>query len=229
MNRLKHGFTLIEIIVVIGIIAILAGVILPVTMQTRRRSKSVICINNMHQIGLALQSYAQDWSGCAPPYTTSKRDRFTYGATEPPSVIELAPFNDASYLKLCFAPYGAGSDDMWFCPIDADRGNPSSTETFVNHAQTSYFVDEKMTIWRPVMIDSPPILSKKDFARGFGDGTSLVFWIDIDDIDMNAPFYIRCFAAPISQHGAKYPVLRFDGSIVFATTNKGINIKDLEQ
>jgi prepilin-type N-terminal cleavage/methylation domain-containing protein/prepilin-type processing-associated H-X9-DG protein len=59
----KDGFTLIEVLVVIAIIAILAAILFPVFAKARERAKLTHCTNNMKQIGMAFQMYAQDWDG----------------------------------------------------------------------------------------------------------------------------------------------------------------------
>jgi len=54
-------FTLIELLIVIAIIAILAGLLLPSLNKARQMSYSVKCKSNMRQILLAYQSYVSDW------------------------------------------------------------------------------------------------------------------------------------------------------------------------
>jgi prepilin-type N-terminal cleavage/methylation domain-containing protein/prepilin-type processing-associated H-X9-DG protein len=60
-NARKRGFTLIELLVVIAIIAILAAILFPVFAQARESARSISCLSNMKQIGLALRMYAQDY------------------------------------------------------------------------------------------------------------------------------------------------------------------------
>ena len=74
----SKAFTLVELLVVIGIIALLISVLLPALNRARMASKTVVCASNMRQLGLALRMYAGDNMDVLPPghYTHRSPDRF---------------------------------------------------------------------------------------------------------------------------------------------------------
>jgi prepilin-type N-terminal cleavage/methylation domain-containing protein len=64
------AFTLIELLVVIGIIAALAAILFPVLAAARASARRTACMSNLHQIGLALGMYRQDYEDLPPHLST---------------------------------------------------------------------------------------------------------------------------------------------------------------
>jgi prepilin-type N-terminal cleavage/methylation domain-containing protein len=66
IRRIRSGFTLIELFVVIAIIAMLAALLFPVSAQVRDKARSSACLSNLKQIGTGLHLYLQDYDETYP-------------------------------------------------------------------------------------------------------------------------------------------------------------------
>jgi prepilin-type N-terminal cleavage/methylation domain-containing protein/prepilin-type processing-associated H-X9-DG protein len=68
--RRGRGFTLIELLVVIAIISLLMTILLPALSSTRRTARTTMCLTNLHGIGQAMLTYAEDHAEQFPTWST---------------------------------------------------------------------------------------------------------------------------------------------------------------
>jgi prepilin-type N-terminal cleavage/methylation domain-containing protein/prepilin-type processing-associated H-X9-DG protein len=142
--RLARAFTLTELLVVIAVIAILAALLLPALASARAAGKRAACLSNLHQIGIAVRSYASDSDGRipygpkAPPFISPEDFYPSTGA--PTSLISL--YNGSPVgLGLLLAQYLASQPKVLFCP-GADQPLDSAAQLAlvgIGQAQCSYY------------------------------------------------------------------------------------------
>ena len=98
-GRLRRGFTLIELLVVISIIAVLASLIAPAVQSARRAARKLECLNNIRQVGIAMQSFASANNGQLPSLVGNMTFANSLGTTVTTQAgwpIQIMPAMDGS-------------------------------------------------------------------------------------------------------------------------------------
>jgi len=100
------GFTLLELLVVVGISVILMALLLPALSRAKARAYRPVCINNLRQINLGVRMYADDSEDASPGNRTNSLDAFT--AYKKLMINYLGALDGAS----------ASGDKRFACPAD---------------------------------------------------------------------------------------------------------------
>jgi prepilin-type N-terminal cleavage/methylation domain-containing protein/prepilin-type processing-associated H-X9-DG protein len=110
-QRKVTGFTLIEILIVISIIALLAAILFPVFSRAKENARRASCQSNLKQIGLALQQYMADYDGIYAPVHLNRMDFQTGGGGGSDGYQNVPSYYDL------LMPY-VKSDAVFVCPSD---------------------------------------------------------------------------------------------------------------
>jgi prepilin-type N-terminal cleavage/methylation domain-containing protein len=119
----RSGFTLVELLVVIAVIALLMAILIPALTKAKEQARSIACRANLKQWGVICAAYADDNNG-----------RFWSGATSPPAPSTSIGHWWPAQLECKFQSWK--QNKIWFCPnsrrpINNELGQPQGELTFM--------------------------------------------------------------------------------------------------
>jgi prepilin-type N-terminal cleavage/methylation domain-containing protein/prepilin-type processing-associated H-X9-DG protein len=146
-DRSTRGFTLVELLVVIGIIALLVGILLPALNKARRAAQTTKCLANLRSIGQAMQIYATDNKGWLPGSgATSGRCFFPDNPVPPPLQNATPPIitngNIQGLQPIYPSDYIAPLAQVMQIHLKEDNTNPtdpSESDRFADYVQIPEF------------------------------------------------------------------------------------------
>lgn len=176
---MRRGFTLVELLVVISIIALLIAILLPSLKKAREQTKSTVCKANQRGIGQAFMMYAETFDGVWPPAVDSLGSQNRW-----PVPFHLGGIISAKYglWDTTGKELRKADDSIFICPSEkAERVIPDWTVNGVTkpvdrvEVGGSYAMNEEIhrrpdgTLFRgmapPPSPGTPPYMTKVDHLR----------------------------------------------------------------
>jgi prepilin-type N-terminal cleavage/methylation domain-containing protein len=137
--RKQHGaFTLIELLIVIAIIAILAGMLLPALAASKSKAKRIACVNNVKQVTLAFRMWAQDNTDKFPWQLSVTNG----GSADSPDWMD--------HFRICSNEIS--STKVLLCPAETTKKAATNWFSATGDANVSYFVGLSVDEQKPQTI-----------------------------------------------------------------------------
>lgn len=141
----KRGFTLVELLVVVAIIATLVGIGYPLFRSITAKSQEAACMNNLRSLGVALQTYVQEHQDKMPELAQGRASKT----------------DDAQVLETVLLPY-LETPEAFRCPADKKEFLKSGSSYFWNSTQNGLSVSQLALFGVKDRPDKVPLIYDKE-------------------------------------------------------------------
>ena len=156
-----HGFTLLELLIVIAILAVLMGLLLPAVQKAREAAARTRSMNHLRQIDLATMGYADEHAEQLPPLTDVAANS-SCGLGVKSLFYHLLPYVEQDNLFHRFNPYRPSS---YYDPSTSAPGLGSfAVKTFLSPADASAPSGAQVNVEIEI-VPAPPAPYQADFQR----------------------------------------------------------------
>ena len=140
-----RGFTLMELLIVIAVVAVIAGVGIPLARSVLGKSRQAACLNNLRSLGVGLESYLQDHRQILPKLAAGRSSKS----------------DDTPVLETVLLPY-LESPDAFKCPQDSVEYAKSGSSYLWNSTQSGLPVTELAFFGIKDRPDKIPLITDKE-------------------------------------------------------------------
>jgi len=156
---MKRGFTLLELLISIAIIAVLLGILVPSVSIVRARADSTNCLGNLRSLGVALSSYLAENQMTMPTMKAARADK-----TEEVAVIDNT------------LDVYVNSPRVFLCPSDSHEGKATGTSYFWNSTLNGQpLASLRFLIFSPDQSKIPVLVDKEGWHKKTKDKVNHLF------------------------------------------------------
>lgn len=180
-KKLQRAFTLIELLVTMAIIALLAGLLLPVLSRAKSTAANATCLNNLKQLGVAARLYAEENNSLLPAAELLPSNPTNPKKPLPRIADELASYVGKSVgTNSRLSVFKCPRDNDWFFEVE---GSSYQWNTLINGKRIDFgensrgagtLISNGVVVWQ----------TNFDVTRGI---EATPFFVDYDDFHPRAP------------------------------------------
>ena len=199
----QRGFTLVELLVVIGIIAVLISILLPVLGKARQSAYTVKCASNLRQLGFATAMYSNESKGYLPYPTTTLGERVLWFNVLDPYLLALNTGNRTTGTVAAGRTYVPFKQCVVWDSFPAGRGS-GGQDNMTEFART-YKMNSHLRL------NNPGRQAKMSYIRNTADFVYLGDSISLDTAEVENFWESGQFSMEVNDSAQAGPSLRHQG------------------